>query len=452
MDFNKYPTVKSRIRFFIYPDDHVSLKIFESNSTISLNIKKNAFIILKQCKGNITLKELYNKINEKYKISKNKLINFIKNSIKKDVIELRDKPTLRDIDIFGDGNKIFPQHISFQLTEQCNLKCTYCYNKSSPSRKNHFSLEQIKYLFELLSKNGVSVIEISGGEPLIHPNIYEIIKLSLHKFEKTVILTNGVKITEDLIKLINKNKDKFLGFQVSIDGPNEEINNKIRQIKRTFKKTISTIKILKHNDLLKRVTMVLTENNINYLEDTCRLMEKLGVSEFGFTIASELGRGSELTNISNNKRKSYKNIIRENYYDYLNNISKKYEHILLDEEEITRYAPKNLHMNCGAGWRSVAIIPNGKVKLCPLTTNTVNLGNILKDDYFNIFNSQKNKILKNFSMDTYLETECRNCPYNNQCGACINQIVKVNKKRLKNKEGLCKVFSECKLEKISNIV
>ena len=64
-----------------------------------------------------------------------------------------------------------------EVTDHCNLRCPTCYANSSPERVRHRSLAQIKTMLDLAVKNEgePNIIQISGGEPTIHPNFFEII-------------------------------------------------------------------------------------------------------------------------------------------------------------------------------------------------------------------------------------------------------------------------------------
>ena len=73
---------------------------------------------------------------------------------------------------------------------------------------------------------------------VVFPTPFSPIKI-IPRFDKSISLSY---FPNNLLKLIKSNKDKFAGFQISIDGSNEEITYKLRQIKNTFSKSIDTIK------------------------------------------------------------------------------------------------------------------------------------------------------------------------------------------------------------------
>lgn len=88
-----------------------------------------------------------------------------------------------------------------EVTDRCNLTCPTCYASSSPTHGNHRTLEQINMMLDaiVLSEGEPDVVQISGGEPTIHPEFFQILDLAKSKPIKHLMLnTNGIKIANDL--------------------------------------------------------------------------------------------------------------------------------------------------------------------------------------------------------------------------------------------------------------
>ena len=87
-----------------------------------------------------------------------------------------------------------------EVTDRCNLKCPTCYAESSPTHGRHRSLEEIERMFDIIVANEgePDVIQISGGEPTIHPQFFEIMDVAKSKPIRHLMLnTNGVRIAKD---------------------------------------------------------------------------------------------------------------------------------------------------------------------------------------------------------------------------------------------------------------
>lgn len=103
-----------------------------------------------------------------------------------------------------------------EVTDQCNLTCPICYSESSPQRLTHRSLEQIEFMLDCVVRNEgePDVVQISGGEPTIHPEFFKILDLAKARPIKHLMLnTNGLKIANDA-DFARRLKDYMPGFEV----------------------------------------------------------------------------------------------------------------------------------------------------------------------------------------------------------------------------------------------
>jgi len=88
-----------------------------------------------------------------------------------------------------------------EITDRCNLTCPTCYANSSPTFGRHRTLEEIEMMFDAIvkSEGEPDVVQISGGEPTIHPDFFKVLDIAKSKPIKHVMLnTNGVRIANDL--------------------------------------------------------------------------------------------------------------------------------------------------------------------------------------------------------------------------------------------------------------
>lgn len=87
-----------------------------------------------------------------------------------------------------------------EVTDRCNLTCPTCYASSSPTHGRHRTLDEIKAMFEavVLSEGEPDVVQLSGGEPTIHPQFFEIMDLAkTYPIKHLMLNTNGVRIAKD---------------------------------------------------------------------------------------------------------------------------------------------------------------------------------------------------------------------------------------------------------------
>jgi len=93
------------------------------------------------------------------------------------------------------------------VTDYCNLDCFFCSNEGmslSYKNKKHIDIEKLKYLIEILAKNGLENITITGGEPSIYPHIENLLFfLKQFKFKNVFLHTNGVNLNRKLLNILS---------------------------------------------------------------------------------------------------------------------------------------------------------------------------------------------------------------------------------------------------------
>ena len=87
-----------------------------------------------------------------------------------------------------------------EITDACNLTCPVCYAESGPHRQTHRSFEQVKFMLDCVQRNELEpdIVQISGGEPTIHPQFFEILDEAKRRpIKHLMVNTNGVRIAQD---------------------------------------------------------------------------------------------------------------------------------------------------------------------------------------------------------------------------------------------------------------
>ena len=147
----------------------------------------------------------------------------------------------------------FPLRVS--ITDYCNLKCFFCSNEGMAlEQKNisHMDIDNFRYLLEILSKNGLRQISVTGGEPTLHPQVKEILKIiNNSKIKEKFFHTNGTNLEEPLK---SGELDKFTKIAVSIPALDYKIWNKINQgTQEQFNSLIKNLELLNKRGLSNKV-------------------------------------------------------------------------------------------------------------------------------------------------------------------------------------------------------
>ena len=186
--------------------------------------------------------------------------------------------------------------IYFYLTSYCNLNCSHCWispeytDKEDAPEEAPFSL--LKDIIDQAIPLGLKSIKITGGEPFLSKNIDQLITYAFSKKLHISIETNGTLINGTKAKFLKDNSVSHVA--VSLDGPNKEVHEKIRNRPGCFEKTIEGIKVLKKCGLNVQVIMSLCKYNSDYLEDTIGLAEQYRADSFKINCISDISRGKAL--------------------------------------------------------------------------------------------------------------------------------------------------------------
>lgn len=119
-----------------------------------------------------------------------------------------------------------------EVTDRCNLACPTCYASSAPNYGRHRTLEEIEKMFDVIVANEgePDVVQISGGEPTVHPQFFEIMDIAKSKPIKHLMLnTNGIRIAKD-ISFVEKLASYMPDFEIYLqfDSFKPEVLEKLR--------------------------------------------------------------------------------------------------------------------------------------------------------------------------------------------------------------------------------
>ena len=140
------------------------------------------------------------------------------------------------------------QNLFFQLcTKTCNLKCKYCYIERNPykNEEDFISIDKIKQSLVTIKGQKLSSIYLTGGEPLMHPDFNQILRLCL-KISNTTVMSNGVMINDKKARFLRKIDDESQFetiYRISLDSVDEIENDNLRG-RGSFRKALVAISSL----------------------------------------------------------------------------------------------------------------------------------------------------------------------------------------------------------------
>ncbi len=183
-----------------------------------------------------------------------------------------------------------------QINNACNLTCTHCLVSSGPGGIPGLATGQLMTVIDGAAKLGLERLYITGGEPFLRKDIFDIIRHSTEDLGlEFIVLTNATlfagRIREGL-KSLNRDKVKF---QVSIDGARPETNDPIRGA-GTFVKALEGASILSELGFPVSLTTVTTEENLDELPEIPAIVRKVGATSQHLMWSHRRGRAVESNN------------------------------------------------------------------------------------------------------------------------------------------------------------
>ena len=181
--------------------------------------------------------------------------------------------------------------VIWNLIRRCNLTCKHCYATSADKDfDGELSTDEIYQVMDDLWQFGTRVLILSGGEPLMHPDIF---KISQHAKEMGFYVglsTNGTLITEQNIQQIKTVNYDYVG--ISLDGL-EQTHDKFRRLQGAFKEALNGIKLCQNIGIKVGLRFTLTQDNAAELPDLLDIMDQYHIDKFYLSHLNYAGRGNK---------------------------------------------------------------------------------------------------------------------------------------------------------------
>lgn len=156
--------------------------------------------------------------------------------------------------------------IVLEILNFCNLSCKHCLYKFKGKEKEFLSKKKSFSLIDKASERKIAKLVLTGGEPTLHPNFFEIANYAISKIPKVSICTNGFFSSEKLEKKIARLN--FSTFTVSIDSHIDTVHDEFRGRKGALKRTVHFLKELKKAGKNISIHTAIHPANLDHIKDT----------------------------------------------------------------------------------------------------------------------------------------------------------------------------------------
>lgn len=183
-----------------------------------------------------------------------------------------------------------PLSVLWEITHRCNLRCSHCLTEAGGAGEGGPSLEEVRYILEQLHGMRVFKITFGGGEPLVRPDILEVLEMVTERDMGIRLTTNGMRVDDELIERLETTN--VTSVQVSIDGL-ESTHNGLRGDERSFDRAVDAVRMFSEAGYWTLVTTAVSRTNAWEVEAILDIAVEAGASAFKPSPFVPVGRAVE---------------------------------------------------------------------------------------------------------------------------------------------------------------
>lgn len=303
-----------------------------------------------------------------------------------------------------------PFHMVWLATDACHLRCQHCSSNSSKRALNELDTQEAADLIDQFVDCGVIDLGISGGEPFIRRDIFEIIAHAKSRNMTVGIASHGANFPEERAKRLARLKINRL--QVSLDGP-PEAHDTLRRWPGLFQRVVKTIDIAKEAGLRVHVCCTVNRLNVDKMAEFTSFIAGTGANRLNISRYVPTGRGTEVLDLPDDR---WNAVIREcadlkrQFDGRLEIVSHLAQQILVDDDVVDMPA----FIGCQAGRGQGCVTANGTVLPCVLLP--ISMGNIRDAPFRDIW--RNSPITHSLQDRASLKGKCSDCQMRSRCGGC----------------------------------
>ncbi|MDD1677722.1 MAG: radical SAM protein [Methanomicrobiales archaeon] len=313
----------------------------------------------------------------------------------------------------GSRHGYVPTLVSWNVTFRCNLRCVHCYlDAGTPGRGDELSYEEGISLIDALTRAGTRILILSGGEPLLRDDLFDLAHYGTKKGLHLAMGTNGTLINEEVAYAL-----KEVGIRkvaISLDSVRPADHDRFRGRTGAWEKAIQGIKACREAGVPVQIHATVTPFNHTEIESILAFGEQLGARDFQLFFLVPAGRGRGVGDIVPDQ---YEGMIRAVLqYTAGKAISVRPtcapQFIRIARQIGAPTEPGT--RGCMAGLTYCRIYPSGEVTPCPYLP--VRLASVREQPFQEIWDDAP--VLRELRDFRLLEGRCGKCAYAEVCRGC----------------------------------
>lgn len=302
--------------------------------------------------------------------------------------------------------------ISWNITKACNLKCEHCYRDAGSAERDELTLEEGKKLLADLQSLHFRLVIFSGGEPLLRPDLDDLIRYARGLGLISVLGTNGTLLSTSRARELKEAGLKRAG--ISLDSIDESRHDLFRRAQGSWQQAVNGMESCRAAGLEFQVHTTVTKKNINEVLSITDFAQAKGAQAHHIFFLVPTGRGKAIDDVIPSPAE---------YERLLELILEKQKSVSLELKPVC--APQFMRIarekgittrfekGCLAGISYACILPNGDVHPCPYMP--IPLGNVRRDGFVKIW--RENPVLEHLRA-LRLHGKCGICEFKSVCSGC----------------------------------
>lgn len=315
--------------------------------------------------------------------------------------------------------------ISWNITRKCNLRCEHCYISagriSKAEARDELSTEEcFRVIDQICDVNPDALLILTGGEPLLRKDVFEIAGYASERGLWPVVGTNGVLITEELCRrMIDAG---IRGVSLSLDALDPATHDRFRGVEGAWHNTVDGSRILKEMGLPFIVQTTIGDHNKDDILEIARLAHELGARVFNLYFLVPTGRGAYISDITAGEYEGTLARLMSIQAEFAGRMlvnskcAPHYGRVLYEHDPDSPFL-KSFGAGaggCPAGTHYLGIRPNGDMTPCPYLP--VYGGNLREATFREIW--EDSEVFRRIRERKSLGGRCGVCEFNAACGGC----------------------------------
>lgn len=320
-----------------------------------------------------------------------------------------------------------PKWIAWESTEKCNLACVHCRASADMDKCFHLDTIQAKKLVDTIASYCTPVFVLSGGEPLMREDIFEIAEYADSKGFRVCMATNGMLVNDAVCEEMKRTNIRMVSL--SLDGSTAAIHDDFRKVNGSFEGVVRATEHFRRHGIKFLINSSFTQRNQHDIAATFRMAKSLGASAWYMFMIVPTGRGEDVM-AELIKKEDYDEILEWHYHQ-----EKEESEILmrptcaphyyrlvpqLNQKHEEKLKRRSLTFSTGGGKGCIAaqsicfIDARGNAKPCSYLP--LSAGNLVEQTFADVW--ENSKLFQDMRDFKAYKGRCGACEYVNVCGGC----------------------------------